>query len=254
MDPQLITKEQVGINTSVSKMMYSFGKANRFGSWSRKETDAFYNLPSTLDKRAASLGRGNKSDFTIESRKKAQAIYNIPREFDLHRKNSPQYSFALGRNECKNFNFIKKDSNPGPNIYNPYKSFGKDAAKYSMLGRDWPNKNEASSRAPGPGQYAFPAINNKGKYPVTSLNNTQQNSFQKAPRFNYQYSRTPGPTEYNLNTLFNKTGKHYVSKYESSVAKTMASKIDFGSNYVQNTCPGPGQYDFFSDFEGFKRR
>lgn len=255
MDPQLLAKEKIVINTSVSKQMYSFSKANRFCAWGRKEADMLYDLPSTLDKRATSLGKGNKSDFTAESRKKTQAIYNIPREFDLKRKNSPQYTFGLGRNECRNLVMMKRDNYPSPNTYNPYKQFGKEALKFSLFGRNWASKTTSSSSgSPGPGQYSFPSINQQGRYPITSLNNTQQNAFQKASRFNYKYSRTPAPTEYNLTTFFNKTGRHYNSKYESAVAKTMASRTDFGSTYFKNISPGPGSYDFFSDFEGFRRK
>lgn len=43
LDPQLLSKRKVGINTSTSKQMYKFGKERRFCSY-KKPYDAFFTI------------------------------------------------------------------------------------------------------------------------------------------------------------------------------------------------------------------
>ena len=115
-DPQLINKYKVTINTSSSKQMYSFGKENRFRAY-KARTDVFYNLPSTLEKRKAGFGYGTKSDFTKGAIKgKVDKYYDIPREFEVFRKNTPQYTMGAGREVCKMAKDINKMGNPGIHI------------------------------------------------------------------------------------------------------------------------------------------
>ena len=62
----------------------------------------------------------------------------------------------------------------------------------------------------------------------------------------------PAPNAYfkdNQLNLMNGTGYNFSSKYLSSVAKTMGSKFHSRNKSVNNTCPGPGSYETFSEFE-----
>ena len=169
LDPQLITKRRVGINTSTSKQMYKFSKAIRFPSF-KKPYDAFYyNLPSVKDRFTTTFGYGTKFDFSRNVLKgKTDSYYDIPREFDLKRKNSPQYSFGKGRDLCIMPQFKINKNTPGVGTYELRKDFGKDALKFSIFGREWDHRKISPMNAfitPGPGYYEeVLKTNEKGRY------------------------------------------------------------------------------------------
>lgn len=263
LDPQLLTKEKVVINTSTSKQMYSFGRRKRFADFSKTNENFFYNLPSIFDeqtrihyRKGMSFGYGTKSDFTKGINKgKSENYYDIPREFEIDRHSTPQYSFGRGRDICKRPETVGKTNIPGPGTYNVRKDFGYDAKKFSLFGRTWANKTtNKTANQPGPGQYKYLCINKTGKYPTSLFKNSRQSTFLKTPRFNYYYSKNPSPNHYQLTDLSkNYKGELFVSKYSSNVAKTMSSRPrDFLSPKLSTT-PGPGSYDFFSDFAGFSK-
>ena len=132
LNPQLLSKRKVIINTSTSKQMYKFGKEKRFQNYAKPYNAFFYDLPSVRDNFTTSLGKGNKYDFFKHVlRGKTHKYYDIPREFDLWRKNSPQYSFGKGRDVCKKPELEINTSTPGVGEYNLRKDFGSDALKFS---------------------------------------------------------------------------------------------------------------------------
>ena len=136
-NPEVLTKVNVNINSSSSKQMYTIPKAERF-KYSKVGVDSIYNLPSVMEKRSAGLGYGQKNDFTKGGmRGKTDSIYNIPREFDLKRRNTPQYSFGKGRDVCKKPEFNVVKATPGVGTYNIGKNLGDDALKFSIFGREW---------------------------------------------------------------------------------------------------------------------
>ncbi len=263
LDPQLITKQKVAVNTSTSKQMYSFGRRQRFKEYSKTNENFFYNLPSVFDEKARQqyrkgmgIGYGTKSDFTKGINKgKADKFYDIPREFELHRHRSPQYSFGQGRDVCKRPETVGKGNNPGPGTYNVRKEFGADATKFSLFGRTWVKGDGVKkSIYPGPGQYAYLGINKSGRYPTSVFENSRQSTFLRTPRFNYNYNKNPSPDRYKSGELNkNYKGELFVSKYASNVAKTMSSRPRDFFQPKLSTTPGPGSYDFFSDFAGFSR-
>jgi hypothetical protein len=248
-NPEVLTKVNVNINSSSSKQMYTIPKAERF-KYSKVGVDSIYNLPSVMEKRSAGLGYGQKNDFTKGGmRGKTDSIYNIPREFDLNRRygNSPKYTFGTGR-ENMIIPSTKIPNYPSPNQYNPYKVFGADSMKYSMRGRyDLRNKYDT----PGPGSYKQMGINENGKYPSSELCNSIQNRFSGSERFKYAYNKNPGPGSYKSNFLINGNGIVYNSRYASNVGKSISGRFNFKSGEVT---PGPGAYEFFSDFEGFNKK
>ena len=248
-NPEVLTKVNVNINSSSSKQMYTIPKAERF-KYSKMGVDSIYNLPSVMEKRSAGLGYGQKNDFTKGGmRGKTDSIYNIPREFDLNRRygNSPKYTFGTGR-ENMIIPSTKIPNYPSPNQYNPYKVFGADSLKYSMRGRyDLRNKYDT----PGPGSYKQMGINDQGKYPSSELANSVQNRFSGAERFKYDYNKYPGPGAYKSNFLINGNGIIYNSRYASNVGKSISGRFNYKSGEVT---PGPGAYEFFSDFEGFNKK
>ena len=256
-NPQLLTKRKVIINTSTSKQMYKFGKEKRFADYSKPYDAFFYDLPSVRDNFTTTLGKGKKYDFFKNVlRGKTHKYYDIPREFDLSRKNTPQYSFGKGRDVCKRPELNIETGTPGVGSYNLRKNFGADALKFSIFGREWVHRKISPSNAfitPGPGQYEESLkTNTSGNYISSLYGNTWKIKFAGPKRFKSHIINTPGPGAYQMKTMFNRTGFHYTSRYDSMIAKTMGERPKrFYAPIKKNTTPGPGSYDVFSDFNGY---
>ena len=256
-DPQLLSKRKVGINTSTSKQMYRFGKEQRFQRYKKPWDAFFYNLPSMKDKFTTTFGYGNKFDFTKNVMKdKSHCYYNVPREFDIKRKNTPQYSFGKGRDICKKPELTIETFTPGVGSYNLRKELGEDALKFSIFGREWNHRRISPSHSlitPGPGHYEeMLKMNGKGKYSSSLYNNTTTINFigpERLKTIDYNY---PPPWAYELGTMFNKTGLQFTSKFNSNIAKTISNRPkDFYLPNKQSSFPGPGSYNSFSDFNGY---
>ena len=186
MSYQLYTQEQIVHhveNTSPTKFMYSFGRAERFPplKWTGK-SDRFYTLPSVRMNRTAGFGFGKKSDFTKRSNSHTEFVH-IKRDFDEGNQRGVKYSFGLGRDHftkqiVPGYRNIDKNV-PGPGLYKVRKDFGSDALKFSMYEicgtRGWTNKNMNN---PAPGTYKpVVEINPKGKYPVSNISNMLVSNF-----------------------------------------------------------------------------
>ncbi len=256
-DPQLLSKRKVIINTSTSKQMFKFGNEKRFMNYAKPYDAFFYDLPSVRDTFTTTLGKGQKYDFYKNvMRNKTHKYYDIPREFDLKRRNTPQYSFGKGRDICKKPEFNVVKPTPGVGTYNIGKNLGDDALKFSIFGREWVHRKISPSNAfitPGPGQYEETLKTNaSGNYSSSLYGNTWKIKFDGPQRFKGIDNRYPGPGKYNTTTMFNKTGLHFTSKFHSMMAKTMSDRPkNFYEPFKVSTTPGPGSYDVFSDFNGY---
>ena len=192
-NPELISKRHVIINSSTSKAMYLFPKAQRFHPTKKDNSSFFYNLPSVANNRSTSIGYGSKTNFVPSTNGRSTNIYNIPREFDLKAKNngSPKYTFGYGRDVCRVPKTKDEKTTPGPSSYSPYKKFGENGLHYSMSFRyNQPNPNFNN---PGPGSYKFQQLNKEGKYNTSVLRNSTLSKFPQAERFKYNYNKNPGP-------------------------------------------------------------
>ena len=133
MSDQLYTQEQIVHhveNASPTKFMYSFSKAERFPTIKRTgKSDTFYNLPSTIMRRTAGFGFGQKSDFT-KARHVPTEFISIKRDFDD--KNSQpgfKYSFGLSRDKfaktvCPGYKNIDKNKTIVERIRKPCFIYG----------------------------------------------------------------------------------------------------------------------------------
>ena len=257
-NPEVLKKVDVNINSSTSKQMYTFGKNRRFRDLKPSNETFFYNLPKLQSTRSAAFGFGNRSDFTSSLLKgKAQVYYNLPSDFNTRLHRSPQYSMGKGREECKRpTNNIDKND-PGPGAYNIGKPLGYNSLKFSIFGRDWSNKDENKHKRnyPAPNHYNQKlVINGNGRYPTSTFSNTHGLTFSSAERFKSKFNKNPGPGSYESKIVFNGTGFYFDTKYQSNVAKTMHNRPpQFYRKEKDSGVPGPGSYDFFSDFEGFQR-
>ena len=102
---------------------------------------------------------------------------------------------------------------------------------------------------PGPGSYEFMKTNLKGKYPSSILTNSIISTFGNEQRFRKMHNNeNPAPNAYKLEHMIKGNGIVYNSRYSSNLGKTIGMRFNTSSNYVT---PGPGAYEFFSDFEGF---
>ena len=214
-DPQLLSKRKVIINESTSKQMYKFGSERRFQNFA-KPWDAFhYDLPSVKDRFTTTLGKGSRHDFFKNIMKdKTHCYYDIPREFDLKRRNTPQYSFGKGRDICKKPEYNVEKPTPGVGSYNIGKNLGDDALKFSIFGREWVNRKISPSNSlitPGPGHYEETLKTNaSGNYASSLYGNTTNIKFVGPQRFKDNTFKTPGPGNYEAKTMFNQTGSYDV--------------------------------------------
>ena len=187
MTEQLYTQEQIVHhveNASPTKFMYSFSKAERFPAINRTgKSDTFYNLPSTIMRRKAGFGFGQKSDFT-KARHVPTEFISIKRDFDD--KNSQpgfKYSFGLSRDKfaktvCPGYKNIDKNV-PGPGKYYTMKKTGSESPYYTMHIKcgdtGWINER---MKNPGPGAYSpFITTNEEGKYPISRIPNVRSLNF-----------------------------------------------------------------------------
>ena len=240
------------LNTSSTKQAYSFGKALRFNSNSKSDFSYhFYELPSLQSKRSTSLGYGSKGDYTRHNRGCGSNQLSPPISyFDPKKHNSPAFSFG---NE-KRLKTIK-DFTPGPKYlcrinlqkYVPSFIFGKEGLNnYKSL--------KKSYSFIGPGSYFNEKNHELSISPTSNLANSANIIIGHEKRFrNFLKDDTPGPGQYNIPGLINKSGIIYNSKYESIPAKSFIGNKDNKVKRGIDFSPGPGQYNYFSIFEGYSR-
>ena len=160
---ELLYKSKVIINGSTSKAMYSFPLSRRFSKFEVDNSSFFYNIPSTLNNRSASIGYGQKSSILLPLKGKSDNIYNLPFGFNINKQNgAPKYTFGYGRDICRKPKCLDSRMTPGPANYFPYVKFGQNGLHYTMSSR-YKYKKEPDNY-PGPGTYEFQAFNNRGVY------------------------------------------------------------------------------------------
>jgi hypothetical protein len=92
------------MNTSKSKMMYSFSKTQRFFSQKKNLCDTIYTFPEVRTTRSTTFGFGNKYDFT--KTKSSVPYYNLPTDFDSKKPYLPSYTFGISRSYYEKVNII----------------------------------------------------------------------------------------------------------------------------------------------------
>jgi hypothetical protein len=236
-------------NNSPSKFMYSFGKAPRFLKLKKdNKVDRFYNLPSTLTKRATVMGFGNKTHFNLKN--SISEFISIKRDFDKGFQPGFKYSFGVSRDKFSKVYYpgiqLVDFDIPGPGKYNVRRGPGLNSPKYTMRPKCL-RKILDSANSPGPGNYSTVVhINSEGKYPLSGIQNIKSITFgkNKANRFVYKNNDVPGPGMYKLKSLL---GINYISKYNSGKLISIHKKLLNRKNILDMT-PGPGSYSSFSEF------
>ena len=259
-NPELLSKRNVNINTSTSKEMYSFSTARRFEPKKLDESQFFYNISKGLSKRGTSIGYGTKVTFTSREQSPGPGAYNYlklnikGRYAKSDFPNSPQSKFG----SAIRFRTEKQISDtPAPNSYNLESMIKGNGIIYnsrynSNLGKSMGLKLGNVGQniiTPGPGSYEFMKTNLKGKYPSSILTNSIISTFGNEQRFRKMHNNeNPAPNAYKLEHMIKGNGIVYNSRYSSNLGKTIGMRFNTCSKMVT---PGPGAYEFFSDFEGF---
>ena len=171
-------------NSSPTKFMYSFSRAQRFPSVDRRGfSDSFYVFPGIGSGRKVGIGYGTKYDFT-KSRVKTEII-GIKRDFDIGSKpRGVSYSFGESRSKYGKVvtpgNKLIDINIPGPGkYYSSINTLGNmGSPKYSMRPKCVRNNKALSLLYPGPGSYdPVVKINPKGTYPISRCPNTKGRNF-----------------------------------------------------------------------------
>ena len=79
---EVLYKSKVIINNSSSKAMYSFRLSERFTKSVTDYSSFYYDMPSSLNQRKASIGYGSKSTILLSRRGKTDNYYNIPSDIN----------------------------------------------------------------------------------------------------------------------------------------------------------------------------
>ena len=237
------------LNDSTTKQAYSFGREVRFKNSSKKDNlYHFYDLPQIRSNRSTTLGYGKRLNSSAIIGCGSNKLYVLPNYFDPKNHNSPGYTFGVSRPTKK-----RQERSPGP-IYNVRKKFGDKIPGY-VFGTSGMRKKilQRASSVPGPGAYYNEKNHSIGIGYSSKLINSTNIVFGKSKRFaDKNKDITPGPGTYNIPGLINDTGVIYNSKYISAPARSFIGKkiSDYKFKKI-GTNPGPGQYNFFSIFEGY---
>jgi len=144
-------------------------------------------------KRATTLGKGTKYDFTKDGQTKNAQFYNLGSDFDQGHPHSPKWTFGISRNHYDKVYFesgkILDKNIPGPGIYDVLKPFGREAPKYTMRGRSSELKEKTKKLiVPGPGEYTYVSTSMNGKYPLSKYKNTSNViwSYNKSKKIDYE--------------------------------------------------------------------
>ena len=241
------------LNDSLTKQAYSFGHAIRFKRNEKMDTlFHFYNLPELKSNRGTTLGYGKKNDSIKLIGCGSNKLYAAPNYFDPKQHNAPVYSFGTSR-PIK----LKKNNVPGPK-YNVTNKFGENVPGFvfGTSGLKKYNRLSRSSSMPGPGAYHNELNHTIGVDFTSKLANMTNIIIGKQKRFlGKDRNQTPGPGSYDIPGLINDTGMlNFNSKYISVPARSFLGKRNNYKIKKIDTSPGPGQYNFFSIFEGYSSR
>ena len=260
-NPELLSKRKVIINNSTSKEMYSFPTTKRFPDFVRDDSPFFYNIPTTITKRSTSFGFGTKVAFPDNNKYPGPGAYdqllkinNKGRYIISELPNSIQNTFG---SEIRFKNNSTNTETPAPNAYNPESLIKGNGIIYNSryktkLGKSMGQRLRKIGEkliTPGPGSYNHMNMNLKGKYPSSTLSNSILNKFGDEKRFIYlKGNETPAPNAYNPESMTKGNGIIYNSRYNTNLGKSMSWRLN---EFSKSATPGPGAYEFFSEFEGF---
>ena len=184
---------------------------------------------------------------------------------DIRKYRSPAFSFGLSREDCKlPSSGICEKIAPCPGSYNlrPLLGLGGNSKKYSI--NKWRFfKNFKPYNIPGVGEYNIDNCDSKnnGNIIFSNFKNSPISNFgkYKEERIKYtsghsEWNIKPDPTSYNVNksiSMFSGTGKFPLSTFRSNISKSI-NKCNTLHEKLNSISPGPGTYNHYSTFLGYK--
>ena len=260
-------------NSSPAKALYTFPHAERFpkGNFASPCAVAYYDTNDAYrKKRACSLGRGNKYDFTKNGRDVPAPNSYFPCNLAIGFEKKKGFSFGLSRDSAPQHGitpFLKNASlNPGPGTYTPGLLKSNKGASFRIKLQNHTKENCEV----GPGKYnvassfepsktifnsKFQSTKSTKFAPLKVLineKNEQGRSKSGGKDFQKMNGNTNGEvgqtnmvcdTKYQINKL----GQFFNSKYQNSRCRSFGKSIRDPIKKFSDF-PGPGNYQLPSEF------
>lgn len=258
------------INNSPAKALYSFPHAERFPkrNFASPCHVAFYDINEATYKvrRATSLGKGNKYDFTRNGKDVPAPNTYYPTNLAIGNEKKKGFSFGLSRDSAPQHGiapFLKNAAlNPGPGAYTPALPKSHKTVSFRIK----LEKNAKHNTDVGPGKYEIPVsfepakriFNSKFQStksikfaPLKALvndktGNPRASSSGPANKENEGEGQPTG-MNYDIKYQINKTGVFFNSKYKNSKCRSFG-KANRDSQKRVTDVPGPGNFMLPSEF------
>ena len=254
------------LNQSPAKMLYSFPHAERFPrrNFASPCGEAFYDIKEAAyrSKRACSLGKGMKYDFTKNGKAVPAPNSYYPLNLTVGFEKKRGFSFGLSRESAPQHGiapFLKSAAaNPGPGAYVPVPA----KSHKSITFRIKLEKHFKDNKEVGPGKYDVPTTFEPAKRifnskfqstksirfaPLKLLMNEKEGK-QRSESADSKGKENMGPNiAYDTKYQINKVGQFFNSKYKNSKCRIFG-KASRDSMKKFSDVPGPGNYVLPSEF------
>eukprot|EP00347_Sterkiella_histriomuscorum_P002371 403368412 len=253
------------LNTSTSKALFSFSKAERRSMAIKTVTDVVgYDVPDFKSQRACSFGIGDRK-IPRTSDSPPPTCYNLKSVFDNKKPDGKAFTFGLSKEHFQRVyleNHPARDRDiPGPGEYNPQEKIGEKSQKITISGRTNNPLLLTSQRfVPGPGTYEpRNSINKNGQYVLSNMKSTLTPSFslpslagklepgRKMDQVELM-KYVPGPGSYTPKLFLG--DRTVSSNHQSASQKSFYHHDRFPATTksLRKDMPGPGSYQTISEF------
>ncbi|CAD8176036.1 unnamed protein product [Paramecium octaurelia] len=237
------------LNKSHAKQQYTFPKAQRFSKPKESYCSMqFYDsqIQTQLNKRAAALGYGTKSDFT-----KRDKYIPGPTDYNIRLMPKPGVKFAYGRDELHSKGLHgRPNSNPAPNTYQV-----KDiitSYKYTMGERTSAKHIYIQSTTPAPGRYNVGGFSQKGNYFIGKYKSSGAPVISPATAQSQRVKKIPGPGTYDPPGDIGDPRNYLPSQYSTRSGFRFGYQERQTQEIKNKQFPGPGTYQLPSEFGDFE--
>ncbi|CAD8133560.1 unnamed protein product [Paramecium pentaurelia] len=237
------------LNKSHAKQQYTFPKAQRFSKPKQSYCSIqFYDsqIQTQLNKRAAALGYGSKSDFTRRDK-----YIPGPTDYNIKLQPKPGVKFAYGRDEMLSKGLHgRPNTNPAPNLYQV-----KDIIttfKYSMGIRTSAKHIYLESTTPAPDRYNIGGFSSKGNCFIGKYKSSGAPVISPSTAQSQRVKRVPGPGTYDPPGDIGDPRNYLPSQYSTRSGFRFGYQERQTQEIKNKQFPGPGTYQLPSEFGDFE--